>query len=250
MKRHLLILLSAVVLVSLLLSSCSSLAGGKIRVATDATYPPFETVNEKTKQLEGFDIDLMNAIAQKAGFQVEYVNLNFDPLLAGMAQCQYDLAISAITITEERKKSFLFSDPYINAGQIVAVKKENNDIKSKDDLKGKKVGVQISTTGEIEAKKIAGATVKTYDTVDLAFLDLVNGQIDAVVTDDPTTRAFVAKSPDKMKTVGQPFTEENYGIAICNKKPDLQKKVNEALAALKADGTIAKLDEKWVKGFK
>ncbi|HEY9077682.1 MAG TPA: basic amino acid ABC transporter substrate-binding protein [Anaerolineaceae bacterium] len=248
MKRLLFVALSVVVILSMLLSGCS--ASSKIRVATDATYPPFESVDEKTKELVGFDIELMKAVAKKAGFEVEFVNLNFDPLLAGMAQCQYDVAISAMTITEERKKSFLFSDPYINAGQIVAVKKDNTTITGPESLTGKKIGVQIGTTGEIEAKKIANATVKTYDTVDLAFLDLGNGQVDAVVADDPTTRAFVAKNSDKLKTVGKPFTDENYGIAVCNKKPELLAKINTALAALKADGTITALDEKWVKGLR
>src|SRR5512135_3591080 len=107
--------------------------------------------------MEGFDIDLMNAIAQKAGFDVEFVNINFDALLAGMGTCQYDLAVSATTITEDRKKTMLFSDPYINAGQIVSVQKSNTTINSKDDLAGKKIGVQISTTGAIEAAKISGA---------------------------------------------------------------------------------------------
>ena len=129
-------------------------------------------VDEKTKELTGFDIELMKAIGEKAGFQVDFQNTPFDSLLAGMATCQFDAAVSAITITEERAKKMSFSDPYIDAGQIVTVRKDNTSINGPEDLKGKRIGVQLSTTGEIEAKKIEGATVKPYDSVDLAFLDL------------------------------------------------------------------------------
>ena len=89
-----------------------------------------------------------------------------------MATCQFDAAVSAITITEDRAKKMSFSDPYIDAGQIVTVRTDNTSINGPEDLKGKRIGVQLSTTGEIEAKKIEGATVKPYDSVDLAFLDL------------------------------------------------------------------------------
>lgn len=218
----------------------------KVRVATDATWPPFEIVNESTKQIEGFDIDLMKAIAEKANLDVEFVNVAFDPLLAGIGTCQYDAAISSITITDERKKSMLFSDPYFQAGQIVSVQAANSAVKSKDDLSGKKVGAQIGTTGAIEAAKINGAVVKTYDDVGLAFQDLINGQIDAVIADNPLALGYVGKNSDKIKTVGTVFTEEMYGIAICKDKADLQTKINQGLASVKSAGLIDQLTKKWI----
>ncbi len=249
MKRKASIVTIALVVASMILSACASnTAKTKVRIGTDATWPPFEQVNEQTKNIEGFDIDLMNAIAAKGGFEVEYVNVGFDPLLAGMAQCSYDAAISSITITDERKKTMLFSDPYINAGQIVVVRTDNTDIKSKDDLTGKTVGAQIGTTGAIEVQNMEGVTLRTYDTVDLAYLDLANGQIDAVVADYPTANAFVAKDADKIMSVGDVFTDEYYGVAICQKNADLQAKINEGLAAVKEEGLIEKLDAKWLKG--
>jgi polar amino acid transport system substrate-binding protein len=253
MKRPFFVFLSVIVLLATALSACSPAAATapssliKVRVATDATYPPFESVDDKTKELVGFDIDLIKAVATKAGFDLELVNINFDALLAGMGTCQYDLAISATTITEDRKKTMLFSDPYINGGQILAVQKTNTTINSKDDLQGKKIGVQISTTGAIEAGKITGATVKTYDTVDLAFQDLANGQIDATIVDYPTSANYVAKMSDKIKNVGQVFTDESYGIVACKTKTDLIAKVNTALAALKSEGFLTQLEDKWVK---
>lgn len=248
MKRAISIFLTIMMTIVLVFSACASPGTStKVRVATDATWPPFEYVNEKTKQIEGFDIDLMKAIAKKAGLEVEFINVGFDPLLAGVAQCQYDAAISSITITEERAQKMLFSDPYFAAGQIVTVRKDETRIKSKDDLKGMKVGAQIGTTGAIEVEKIPGALLKTYDDVGLAFQDLMNKQIDAVVADNPLALGYVGKNPDKLMTVGKIFTEENYGIAICKSKKDLQAKINAGLKAVKAEGVIDQLIDKWLK---
>lgn len=247
MKR-LLTLVTVILLASFALSACQQSAKGVVKVATDATWPPFESVDETTKEIVGFDIDLMKAIAEKGGFKVEFINVGFDPLLAGVSQCQYDAAISAITITEERKKSMAFSDPYFAAGQIVTVRKDNTDITGKDSLAGKTVGAQIGTTGAIEVEKISGATLKTYDDIGLAFQDLMNGQIDAVVADNPLAIEYVGKNSDKLKTVGDVFTDEYYGIAVCNKNTDLLNKINKGLAAVKAEGLIDQFTKKWIAG--
>jgi polar amino acid transport system substrate-binding protein len=252
MKRKFLLLISVMVILTLVLSACApggnAPASGKtkIRVATEAAYPPFEMVDETTKELIGFDIELMDAIAEKANLEVEYKNTPFDPLLAGMATCQFDAAVSAITITADRAKEMGFSDPYINAGQIITVRVDNTDITSSADLVGKTLGVQLGTTGQIEAEKIEGVTVKSYDSVDLAFLDLANGQMDAVIVDYPTTLNYVRKFSDKIKTTGAPFTDESYGIAVCKTNGDLLAKINKALAELKAEGFLTKLEEKWM----
>jgi len=246
MKRIFGYVLMGLILVSLVLSGWGPKAE-KIRVATDATWPPFESVNEQTKEIEGFDIDLFTAIAEEAGLDIEFVNVAWDPLLAGIAQCQYDVAISAMTITEERKKQFLFSDPYFAAGQIVTVRKDNTDITGKGDLGGTVVGAQIGTTGSFEVEKIEGATLKTYDDIGLAFQDLMNGQIDAVIADNPLAWEYEGKNPDKLKTVGEVFTSEFYGIAVCKTEADLLEKINAGLSAVKAEGLIDELVEKWLK---
>jgi polar amino acid transport system substrate-binding protein len=244
-KKLNLIVVSVLLVIAVVLSACGAQGTNKVRMASDATWPPFEMVDETTKELVGFDIEMVNAIAKEAGFEVEFVNVGFDPLLAGMAQCQYDAAVSAITITADRAENMLFSDPYLNAGQIVAVQIDNTSINSKDDLSGKTVGAQIGTTGAIEVEAIAGATLTTFDTVDLAYLALQNGQIDAVVADSPTAAGFVAQNADKLKMVGSVFTDENYGIAVCKTKTDLLAKINEGLAAIKANGTFDALLDKY-----
>jgi polar amino acid transport system substrate-binding protein len=244
-KKVNLIVVSILLITAVLLSACTSSATTKVRVASDATWPPFEMVDEATKELTGFDIEMMSAIAKETGLDIEFVNVGFDPLLAGMAQCQYDAAISALTITPERQASMLFSDPYLNAGQIVTVQIDNSTINSKDDLSGKTVGAQIGTTGAMEVEAISGATLTTFDTVDLAYMALQNGQIDAVVADSPTAAGFVAANADKLKMVGSVFTDENYGIAVCKTNTDLLAKINEGLAAIKANGTFDALLDKY-----
>ena len=247
MKR-LSIVVVAVLVVGVLAAACggSAAAPTKIKIGTDATFPPFETVDEKTKELIGFDIDLMKAVAVKAGLDVEFVNVAFDPLLAGIVQCQYDGGIAAITITDERKQMMAFSNPYFDAGQVVVVKKSNTTIQGKEGLTNKIVGSQIGTTGAIEIQKIAGAQLKTYDSFDLAFQDLINGQIDAVIADNPLALGYIGKSADTLKVAGSVFTSESYGIAVCNKRADLVQKLNQGIAAVKADGTLDKLVQKWI----
>jgi polar amino acid transport system substrate-binding protein len=217
----------------------------KIKVATDATWPPFESINTKSMAVEGFDIDLLNAVAAREGLVVEFSNVNFNTLLADMAQCKYDAAISSITITAERKRTMFFSDPYFAAGQMVTVSSNNTDIKSKNNLYLKRVGVQSGSTGATELEKIPGVIVKPYDDIDQAFLDLISAKLDAVVADNPLATVYVGKNPGKLKTVGIVFTEEYYGIAVCNKNKSLLDKINNGLKLVKNDGTVDNLIKKW-----
>jgi polar amino acid transport system substrate-binding protein len=218
----------------------------KIRVATDATWPPFEYVDTANNQIVGFDIDLMNAIAEKAGLEVEFVNVEWDPLLAGVAQGTYDAAISSITIKPERLDAMNFSDPYFVAGQIIVVRSSNTTINSSDDLVGKNVGVQSGTTGDDEVSAINGVTRTPYDEIGMAFMALRNNQIDAVVCDTPVAQGYVSKYSTELKTVGEVLTTEEYGIALPKNKTDLLAKINQGLAAVKAEGLIEVLVQKWL----
>ena len=245
MKNTTWLLLVGLLLVGLVVPGCSSNTG-KLTVATDATWPPFEYVNTDTNQIVGFDIDVMTAIAEEAGLDIEFVNVGWDPLLAGMAQGTYDMAISSITITEDRKKDMLFSDPYFAAGQIVVVRIDEATITGPGNLAGV-VGAQIGTTGAFEIDKIAAAELKTYDDIGFAFQDLMNGQIVAVVCDNPVALGYVGEYSDKLKTVGDVFTDEYYGIAIAKRNTDIVDDINAAIAALEAEGTFDELSDKWLK---
>ncbi|MBN1437935.1 MAG: basic amino acid ABC transporter substrate-binding protein [Anaerolineales bacterium] len=233
-------------LLSMFVISCSP-AKVKVIVATDATWPPFEYVDEETKEIIGFDIDLMKAIAEKENLDVEFVNVAWDALLAGVAQCQYDAAISSVSITEERKANMAFSDPYYTVGQQIVVAADNADIAGEADLTGKRIGAQISTTGAELVDGIEGAELINYNTIGLAFQALMNGDVDAVVADNVMALGYVAKYSDKLKAVGEPLTGESIGIAVCKTKTDLLKKLNSGLAKVKAEGLIDELNKKWVE---
>lgn len=247
MKRSTILLLVSVMVLALLLGACKPKSTA-ITVATDATFPPFENMDEATKQPVGFDIDLMNAIAAKNGWTINWVNTPFDSVLTGVASCQYDIAIAAISISEDRKANMDFSNPYYNSGQIVVVRSEENTIKGLADLTGKKVAAQAGTTGEAEAQKIANVVYKGFPSYALAFQDLMNGQEDAVIADVPVAMGYVNQNPDKLKSVGDVFTGESYGIAVCKQKADYVTKINTALQALIDDGTMNTIVMRWISG--
>ncbi len=245
MKRFLGLAIIGLLVASLVIPGCNG-SGGKIRVATDATWPPFEYVDDQNK-IVGFDIDLMDAIAKKAGLEIEYVNVGFDPLLAGMAAGTYDAAISSITIKPERAASMLFTDPYYVAGQMIVVRTNNTSITGQSSLSGKKLGAQLGTTGESLAKEnTSEANVKSYNAIGLAIQDLLNGQVDAVICDTPIAENYVKKNAADLKIVGGALTSEDYGIAVAKGKEDLLKKLNDALKAVKSEGIIDQLVTKWL----
>ncbi len=245
MKRCLWFVLIGLMVASIISISCSQ-TPEKIRVATNATYPPFTYIDKQSDQLVGFDINLMNLITEKENLEVEFVNVKFEKLLEGMDLGIYDAAISAISITEARQKDMLFSEPYFVTGHVVTVFIENNAITGKDSLTGKVVGVETGSTSATDVSEMDGVTAKYYVDFQTAFDDLMNNKIDAVVSDKTIASYYVANYPDKLKIVGEPFTQENYGIAVDKNKPELLAKINAGLAALKAEGMLDQLTLKWI----
>jgi len=209
---------------------------------------------DSSKNIVGFDIDMMNAIARVMGFEVEYKNTAWDGIFAGLESGDYDAILSSVTITDERKQKYDFSDPYVNAGQAVVVRAAEAAIKSDKDLGGKTVGAQIGTTGALAVQEIAGAKLKEYDTIDLALMDLVAGNLDAVVVDSPVAADYALASDEfkgKLKIVGEPFTDEYFGLCVRKgKNAAFVKLFNEGLAKIKADGTYDKLYAQWITGGK
>jgi polar amino acid transport system substrate-binding protein len=225
--------------------------GGKphIVIATDATWPPMEMVDEN-KEIVGFDIDLMKAAAEKGGFTVEFQNTAWDGIFAGLAAGEYDGVMSSVTITEERKETMDFSVPYINAGQILVVPQATSGVKTLANLKGKSVGAQIGTTGSFEIEKVSGVELRTYDEIGLAFEDLVNGRIDALVADTPVAADFALMNPNykgKMKIVGEPFTEEYYGVAVKKGNKQILDTINKGLNAVLNTNTYNKIEDEWLR---
>lgn len=220
---------------------------GVLTVGSDVAFPPFEYKDEKTQEIVGFDVDLIKEIGKRLGLRVEIINATFDTLIPALNAKKYDVVVSAMTITEERKKQVDFSDPYIDSDQSIAVRKDSN-IKSAADLKDKIVGVQRGTTGELKAnelKEIYGIKeIKSYDDTLLAFEDLKAGRVDAVVNDLPVTAYLVKKDP-AFKIVEVIKTGEQYGFAFRKDSKELREKVNEALKKMKEDGTYDRIYKKW-----
>lgn len=238
----------------MMVGSMFAFAGGgqeeeKIIIATDATWPPMEFVNED-KEIVGFDIDLMKLAADKGNFEVEFKNTAWDGIFAGLANEQYDAVMSSVTITEERKETMDFSVPYINAGQVLIVQQSTSGVDELSDLKGKKAGAQIGTTGAMEVQKVDGVELATYDELGLAIEDLANGRISGVVADTPIAADYVLQNEnykDKLKIVGEPFTDEWYGVAVKKGNDEVLETINKGLKKALDTKEYEELMDKWLR---
>jgi polar amino acid transport system substrate-binding protein len=217
-------------------------------VGTDAAYAPFESQNEKG-EIVGFDIDVVRAAAAKAGVEVKFVNTPWEGIFNTLQQGDRDMIVSAVTITAERKQTMDFSDPYFDAAQLIAVK-ETSKVAKFADLKKLKVGVQTGTTGDEAVTKLLGkasTNVKRFESTPLALKELEAGGVDAVVADNGVIAHYVANNPGgKFKTVSDTeFVPEQYGIAFKKGNTELLGKMNQCLAAIKADGSYAQIYAKY-----
>ena len=219
-----------------------------ISVASDATWPPMEMV-DANKNLVGFNIDFMNAVAKEAGFKVIIKNTAWDGIFAGVAAGKYDAIISSVTITDKRKKAMDFSMPYVNAGQVLVVHSDST-AKVIADLKGKKLGAQIGTTGAMEIKKVEGVELKSYDEIGLTFEDMAAGRIDGVVCDTPIAANYALQKEGykgKFKIAGPTFTTEHYGIVVKKGNKQLLDLINKGIKAVQAKGIDKELELKWLQ---
>jgi polar amino acid transport system substrate-binding protein len=216
-------------------------------VGTDAAYAPFESQNEKG-EIVGFSIDLMNAVASKAGIQVKYVNTPWEGIFNALAQGDRDVLISSITITPERAQTMDFSAPYFDAQQLIAVG-SNSKVAKFSDLTKLKVGVQTGTTGDEVVTKLQGknsALIKRFESTPLALKELDAGGVEAVVADNGVVINYVSNNNAKLRTVTDTsFAPEQYGIAVKKGNAELLGKLNQGLADIKADGTYKKIYDKY-----
>ena len=231
----------------------------KIVVATESEFAPFEfksLVNGKDT-LVGADIELAKAIGKKLGVKVEFSVMSFDNVLASVQSGKADIAIAGISVTDERKKVYDFSDSYYTSNQAIILKKDSK-IKKLSQLEGKKVGVQEGTTGDLissgdkfgDGKKakvlVKGAKVKRFKKGVDAVMDLKNGSVDAVVIDELTANEFVKKNAKKLKIVIDSAGSEYYCIALTKGNTAYKEEVNKQIKAIKEDGTYDKLKAKYI----
>ena len=218
-------------------------------VATEAAFAPFAFYDENNRKMVGFDVDLIRAIAKEIGYKTCTIkHMDFDDLIPAVNSDKADVAISAISITETRKRVVLFSQPYYKSGLAFIVKKDLTDVKAFEDLRTKTVATQGDTTGAVFTQQLKdkGAVIKAFETNEQALMELKNGKADAVVCDLPVLQYYLTKGGSAYaKLVGKPLTEEEYGIITGKKKPEMEKAVNKALESLKRNGTYDKIYDKW-----
>jgi polar amino acid transport system substrate-binding protein len=212
-------------------------------VGTDAAYAPFESENSD-KTVSGFDVDVLKAIAEKSGLKLRFINTPWEGLFNQLASGDRDILVSAITITDERKKVMDFSEPYFEAAQLIAVPVKSTVTKM-EDLKKLKIGVQTGTTGDEIVGNLVGksnSNIKRFEGTPVAIQELENGGVDAVVADNGVITNFQKNNASAFKVVTDAsFKKEYYGIAVKTGNAELLKKINAGLAAIKADGTYDKI---------
>ncbi len=224
-------------------------------IGSDATYAPFEYQDDKGNVI-GFSKEVMQAVADKAGFKVQFVNKPWEGIFETLNTGDSDVISSSVTITDERKAQMDFSEPYFEATQMIAVNDaKGGDIKSFEDLKKGKhlISVQTGTTGDIVSQKLLGkdsTQIKRFESMPLALKELLASGVDASVGDNGVVQNFVTNNPDaKLRTIVDPtFEKEYYGFAVKKgRSDDLVKKINTGLAGIKSDGTYDKIYAKWFK---
>lgn len=212
-------------------------------VGTDAAYPPFQML--EADKISGHDIDVMNAIAEAGGFKIEWRNTGWDPLFDGLDRGTVDIGISSITITEDRKKKYDFSEPYFEANQLILVK-EDSTVTKLADLEGQNIGVQGGTTGEEVVKKAFGDTysgLKSYDDMPSAIDDFFNGRVAAAVGDNGVIAYYANKNPNaKFKMIqDDSFEKEYYGIMVKKGNTEIMEKINAGLKTIKENGKLQEI---------
>lgn len=222
---------------------------GVITVGSDFSFPPFEYIEDNTKK--GFSVELAQAVSEKMGMKIEWADpLKFDTLIALVNQkSKIDAAWASITINPTRQQEVDFTDPYLDSNQGAATLK-NSGINSFEqlDVAGKKVAVQSGSTGEEWAKEnLKHAEVLVLDDNVAGFAAMQAGQCDGVILDLPVIQWMVSSSYHDVQIIKEIPTGEQYGIAVSKDNPELTKKFNEALKAIKDDGTYQKIYDKYFK---
>ncbi|MEA2115443.1 MAG: basic amino acid ABC transporter substrate-binding protein [Thermodesulfobacteriota bacterium] len=234
-------------LVTLAVMCGSAWAEKTLVFATDATWPPMEFV-DADKNIVGYSIDFLTAAGKEAGFKAEFKNTAWDGIFAGLASGRYDSISSSVSITEERQKKMDFSEPYFVVQQALIVQKDSKAA-GLADLKGKKVGGQIGTTGYFAIKAAEGLTAKSYDEIGLAMEDLNVGRIAAVVCDDPVAANYaLIKYKDTLKIAGVIKSDkpEYYGFPVKKGNKEVLALINKGIEAVKAKGIDKELKKKWI----
>lgn len=246
MKKYLICLI--VLIVSLSFAQAPDLGGKVFRVGSDTTYPPFEFIDDTSDTIVGFDVDVANAVCQRIHCSVEFITTAWDGLFAALGAGEFDIAISGISITEERDKTFDFSDAYFYVNPALAVRSEDENLTLDDFIKNTSltVGAQTGTTNADAITALFGRDrVRLYDTFGATAQALVNGDIDGMCIDGPSADAFVQEYAGQL-VVNIPKIGEGTPLGFMFREGDENVDAfNAGLKLIQEDGTLAELVAKW-----
>ncbi len=220
-----------------------------VKVGTEAAYAPMEFVDDKGAVV-GFDIDLIREVAKAGGFEVQIENVSWDALFGMLANGEIDVAISSITITDERRKTMTFSDPYYKSGQRLIIHAKHKDANvTLDDMDGMQVGAQIGTTSaELVKNGHPKVNLRTFENVPFGLRDLDQGNLDGFVVDDPVGRYYASRGEYlNLVFTEKEYTSEEFGIVIRKGDDRLVGMINEGLRKVKESGVVDQLKDKWLR---
>lgn len=215
---------------------------GTLVMATNAEFPPYEF--HDGGEIVGIDVEIARAIATEMGMDFEIEDIAFDSIIPEVTSGKADFGAAGMTVTEDRKQSVDFSDPYATATQVVIVK-DGSEIASVDDLAGKTIGVQLGTTGDIYAEDVEDVTLERYNKGFEAVQALSQDKIDAVIIDGEPAKVFVAEN-EGLKILDEAFTTEEYAICVKKGNTELLEGINSAIAKLKESGELQAIVDKYI----
>jgi polar amino acid transport system substrate-binding protein len=252
MKKFLLTILSLIASVSLIVGCDSGSSGKTYLVATDATLVPMSFMSVGN-DITGFEPDFMRAVAKEAGINIKIINVEWAGLFGGLITKKFDMAISSVTVLEERKERMAFSQPYLKSGLALVVRENQEGINTFEDARKNNflVGAQVGTTAYFLLEKDSAIRKKGYQMYGHAVADLINGEIDAVLGESTGTLFYKNQNKplfEKIKMVGEIMTDEHYAIVLRKEDTELMKQINSALQKVLKNGTAARLHKKWDLG--
>lgn len=240
MKKFMAIVASALMMLSLVACGGNK---NELVMATNAEFPPYEY--HEGDAIVGIDVEICQAIADEMGKTLVIEDMAFDSIITSVQTGKADIGAAGITVTEDRLKNINFSDSYATAAQVIIVPK-GSEIATPDDLTGKKIGVQLGTTGDIYAEDIEDATIERYNKGFEAVQALLQGKIDAVIIDNEPAKVYVEQNADSLLIVDEAFTYEEYAIAISKNNTQLLDDVNAAIKKLKESGKLDEIVNKYI----
>jgi polar amino acid transport system substrate-binding protein len=250
MKKFLSILLVAISLVSLFaMTSCSETIDSKyLTIGIDDSYPPMEYKDDQSNTI-GFDIDLAKEVAKRLGKEAKFVSTAWDGIFQSLNTKKFDCIISSVSMTTERLGNYEFTKAYIANSQMIVVKPDNNSINKAEDLAGKNVGCQVSTTANESADKLIEKGIKfelkTYDQVIQPFSDMKAGRIEAIIVDEVVGQYYIGQDKANFKAAAAKLTNEPIGVCLKKGNTALRDKIQKALDEMVADGTMKTISVKW-----